>query len=847
MQAAVIEHDREALLAQIPDVELLRAERARRRLHDYVRWAWSKVDPAAFIDNWHIGAMCEHLEAVTRGQIQKLLITEPPRHQKSLTTCVFWPTWEWIDGPEEQFIFTSYRQDLAIRDAVKSRRLIQHDAYQAAWGDRYQLAGDVNLKHRYENNRQGHRVSVGFGSALGENATRVVCFPAEQEINTERGPIPIGEIVRRRMQISVPAFDGASVSTRRVIGWHENPGSRLLRVLTSGGTLVCTPDHRILTPSGWIAAAELHAGALLSAIGPDEIASCSRPASASPDRVDVTALDAVQAGQPARRLGRAEDSSNIFAHEQRPRFSIPGIAIMFDPVSDVLRTRPVGDILAAVVQWVAVEMAHFMACRGRTDEGNCYQLVDSYMDRSPFGAQDHSSVALRRRGLENPARDASAVRPRSWQATDTSERGNFVSRKPADRPPFLRRVVAVEDAGFAGLTYCITVEHAGTFSVVGPNAIVANCDDPHNMEEAHSKPIRESDVETWNSTLSMRRNNPRRDALVIIMQRLHEGDLAGAVLRQGGWVHLKIPAEYAGRRVISIGPGNLGTLDPREAKGELICPARIGPAEIAEMKTTLGSYGVSAQLQQEPSPEEGGIIKKAWFRLWPAGVPLPPIEHLLLVYDTAYTEDTLNDPTACVCLGVIREPKHKRRVAILFDAWSEHLAWPALRRRLAEDWRARYGGNPKDPADPGKRPDALVIESKATGVSLIQDLNTEGIPAIAARRIYGTRYELDKVARASNVAPIIEAGGFWLLESEARPGEPRSWAASVRDQLCSLPKGERDDEADAAVHGLTYLKLEGWLEAPLATAPRMPEKQADALAAYATQKRQQEPRNPYSV
>ena len=543
----IAEHDREALLAQVPDVELLRAEKARRRLHDYVRWAWSKVDPAAFIDNWHIGAMCEHLEAVTRGQIQKLLITEPPRHQKSLTTCVFWPTWEWIDQPEEQFIFTSYRQDLAIRDAVKSRRLIQHDAYQAAWGDRYQLAGDVNLKHRYENNRQGHRISVGFGSALGENATRVVA------------------------------------------------------------------------------------------------------------------------------------------------------------------------------------------------------------------------------------------------------------------------------------------------------------DDPHNMEEAHSKAIREGDVETWNSTLSMRRNNPKRDALVIIMQRLHEGDLAGAVLRQGGWVHLKIPAEYAGRRVISIGPGNLGTEDPRKQKGELICPERIGPVEIAEMKTTLGSYGTSAQLQQDPSPEEGGIIKKAWFRLWPAGVPLPPIEHLLLVYDTAYTEDTLNDPTACNCWGIIREPKHKRRVAILFDSWSEHLAWPALRRRLAEDWKARYGGNPKDPADPGKRPDALVIESKATGVSLIQDLNTEGIPAIAARRIYGTRYELDKVARASNISPLIEAGLVWLLESEARPGEPRSWAASTRDQLCSLPKGERDDEADAAVHGLTYLKLEGWLEAPLATAPRMPEKQADALAAYATQKRQQEPRNPYSV
>ncbi len=133
------------------------------------------MEPSPFVPGWHIDAVAEHLEAVTHGQIRNLLITIPPRHTKSTIVSVAWPAWEWIDSPERRWLFGSYAESLAVRDAVRSRRLIGSQWYQDNWGDRFQLAGDANLKHRYENDHGGHRISLGTGgSATGEGGDRLI-------------------------------------------------------------------------------------------------------------------------------------------------------------------------------------------------------------------------------------------------------------------------------------------------------------------------------------------------------------------------------------------------------------------------------------------------------------------------------------------------------------------------------------------------------------------------------------------------------------------------------------------------------------------------------------------------
>lgn len=117
-----------------------------------------------YVDNWHVAAVCEHLEAVTRGDLRQLLINVPPRSMKSLLTCVFWPAWVWTHRPEMKWLFSSYSSTLSTRDSVRCRRLIRSPWYQERWGDRYRLQDDQDTKTRYENDRSGFRYSTSFAS-----------------------------------------------------------------------------------------------------------------------------------------------------------------------------------------------------------------------------------------------------------------------------------------------------------------------------------------------------------------------------------------------------------------------------------------------------------------------------------------------------------------------------------------------------------------------------------------------------------------------------------------------------------------------------------------------------------
>src|SRR5580704_7778756 len=155
----------------------LEREYATRSLREFVRQAWHVVQPfTPFVPGWHIDAICDHLEAVTRGKIRNLLINIPPRHMKSLLVSVFWPAWEWILLPERRFLYSSYAATLSIRDSVKCRTLIGSPWYQRFWGDRFALSSDQNTKTRFNNDRSGYRIATSVGgAATGEGGDRIVC------------------------------------------------------------------------------------------------------------------------------------------------------------------------------------------------------------------------------------------------------------------------------------------------------------------------------------------------------------------------------------------------------------------------------------------------------------------------------------------------------------------------------------------------------------------------------------------------------------------------------------------------------------------------------------------------
>jgi len=175
-------------------------ERARRNLRLFARRAWMTFEPNAYVPNWHIDAICDHLVYVSIGDIRNLMINMPPRMSKSLIVSVAWPAWDWIDNPERQFLFASYAHDLALRDASKARRLIESPWYQEQWGSRYHLLPDDNQKSKYINTKGGYRISISVkGQTTGEG-----------------GMIQVGDDFHNVEETE------SDVKRHAAISWHDN-------------------------------------------------------------------------------------------------------------------------------------------------------------------------------------------------------------------------------------------------------------------------------------------------------------------------------------------------------------------------------------------------------------------------------------------------------------------------------------------------------------------------------------------------------------------------------------------------------------------------------------------------
>lgn len=164
-------------MLRLNDADWLAIERehCRRRLGNFIRRAWPVLEPGQpYIHGWHMDAISDHLEAITNGQIKRLLINIPPGTMKSMSTAVFWPAWEWgpRSMPSMRFIGASHEEKLAIRDNVKMRRLIQSDWYQSLWPT--SMAGDQNAKTYFENDKTGWRQACPVGSMTGRRGDRVL-------------------------------------------------------------------------------------------------------------------------------------------------------------------------------------------------------------------------------------------------------------------------------------------------------------------------------------------------------------------------------------------------------------------------------------------------------------------------------------------------------------------------------------------------------------------------------------------------------------------------------------------------------------------------------------------------
>ncbi len=315
----------------------------------------------------------------------------------------------------------------------------------------------------------------------------------------------------------------------------------------------------------------------------------------------------------------------------------------------------------------------------------------------------------------------------------------------------------------------------GTATGEGGDVLIV--DDPTNPAQAASAVLRARANHWFDQTFSTRLNNKKRGSIVVVMQRLHVQDLSGHLVEQGGWERLVLPALAERRTIVRRG----GFQHTRE-KGTLLHEMREGTQELERAKVQLGSYGFAAQYQQSPLSQEGGMIQYAWLKRYREA----PEEGVRIVqsWDTAIKAASGNDASACITFGE-KEGQH-----FILDCWMARVEYPALKREVLE-LAARW------------QPEAILVEDKASGQSLLQDVRREtSLPLIARLP------KQDKLTRMAACSAMIEAGKLALPHRAA-------WLMALEEELLAFPHGAHDDQVDALSQYLLWIRERSGAEASL--------------------------------
>ena len=311
-------------------------------------------------------------------------------------------------------------------------------------------------------------------------------------------------------------------------------------------------------------------------------------------------------------------------------------------------------------------------------------------------------------------------------------------------------------------------------AVTGKGADLLIIDDPHSEQEAkQGNPAVFDNVYEWFTSGPRQRLQPG-GAIIIVMTRWAKRDLTGQILKNSDkdgvdqWEVIDFPA---------IMPN-----------GNPLWPGFWSKAALESLKAELPVSKWEAQYQQNPTSEEGAIIKREHWMVWDKKQP-PECEYIIQSWDTAFEKNNRADYSACTTWGVFQHPdKHGNLKAniILLDAFKERMEFPDLKRKALEVYR-EY------------EPDTLIVEKRAAGAPLIYEMRKMGIPVAEYTPGKGN----DKISRVNAISTLFESGMVWCPETR--------WAEEVMDELASFPNGDHDDLVDSSSQALMRFRLGGFI------------------------------------
>ena len=309
-------------------------------------------------------------------------------------------------------------------------------------------------------------------------------------------------------------------------------------------------------------------------------------------------------------------------------------------------------------------------------------------------------------------------------------------------------------------------------AITGRGADLLIIDDPHSEQDALNVQALERAYE-WYTSGPRQRLQPG-GAIVVVMTRWNMKDLTGMLLKSqkelksDKWEIIEFPA---------IMPS-----------GKPVWPQYWKLDELESVKASLSLGKWNAQWMQNPTAEEGSLIKREWWRVWDKGY-IPPLQHIIQSYDTAYLKKETSDYSAITTWGVFYPDQDSPANLILLDAFKDRLEFPELKKEAWDQYR--YWN-----------PETVIIEAKASGMPLTYELRKMGIPVIN----YTPSKGQDKHARVNAVAPLFESGTIWAPDEK--------FAEEVIEECASFPYGDHDDLVDSTTQAIMRFRQGGFVTHP---------------------------------
>ena len=306
-------------------------------------------------------------------------------------------------------------------------------------------------------------------------------------------------------------------------------------------------------------------------------------------------------------------------------------------------------------------------------------------------------------------------------------------------------------------------------AITGRGAHLLLIDDPiKGREEADSQAMRKNLLDWYRST-AYTRLMPN-GSVILIQTRWHEDDLAGWVLKETGhegWDVVEFPA------ILNSTTAEMLGLEEGDPLWEDAYPIE----RLEEIKKTVGTREWTSLYNQTPSIEEGNVIKRWWWKYW-SKEKMPNIEYVIQSWDTAYTASSTSDYSACTTWGVFNGQGGFN--VFLLDSFRERLTFPELKNAAIHLYNEM-------------QPDQVLVEAKASGLSLVQELMRTGIPITPFNP-----KRMDKLARVHSVAPLFESGRIWCPDTDE--------SEAVVSQAAAFPNTKNDDLVDSMTQALIRLR-----------------------------------------